>query len=306
MTYDFHHPTQTAAHTDISRSWSVVPVILLSIFVFCALLIFTVSFLSSLVVYRSEEANPYVLAFFQKDSDLSLLWVNEQKKELTLLPISAATAYSAHTVGTYPITSIPAVYAQANLDEDTLHKDLSLFFHVRVLQTYQITQKNPTRSALLFALAKKGAIRFFFVVLDPRFTLHTTTQEFAGQKNALGMQDFLHDQYSLWVEKNFPDSFGVRGTTLSIVNASGVAQAGRRMAATMTTLGFHVLSVTDGDIQDRSRALIFKDSEQTDPTHIFFRDFFSVPLERNESMRQAYRSDCVLIIGKDLGENTTP
>ncbi len=250
---------------------------------------------------------------------LTVLWVDPDKNEITLMPIPGEL--TVHTPGSvsYSLKALYGLYAINHASPADFQKALARniridlpFFIVREgnkapsesgLRRYVASLLFETKDVSLFSLSDRFAL-FWYVwfsgakVSPTEFPQHITS-------SPDGLDDLSYDTF---LQKNFLNvSLKKEGYSVAVVNASSQSRLASTLGRMFTAFGLNILSVSDTpNTQELGSVVVSSGDLISSETVNVLSRYISGPIQVNVGATSEYRADIVVFLGKKEAENFIP
>lgn len=266
------------------------------------------------------ESTPYAYGFIGKmeknptKASVTMMWINEKKKEVSVVDFPSGLEYRSPTVGSYPISSMFAAYDHNGVSQKTMQTELSIFLRTRIQNLFITSSKvesnrvSLTRAILSSCLHRErvhptlsDCVNLIGILASPAYSLRDVEypSQTLKEKDSVGLQRLDRAAYGRWLSDHFSYSFGFDNQTLTVVNASGIPGVAKQASIIFKDLGFSVLSVTDASELSDDGKLLAQNMEVADERLLsFISTFFDVDLEVSSEKVAPFRTQMVFILGK--------
>lgn len=285
-----------------------------------------VLFISTLLS-QAAASHPYAVFIFAKpekekpQASVQFLWIDEQKKQVTLISVPDDLEYTSTILGTYPVSSIYAARTLSSMSDTDFIRDLSFFFRMPVSGYVQSTGPvngklgllrglstfclNPAQRSLSFSTC----IHFVLYGWHPSTTLTIAdlSENVFSPVNSSSMRPVDRTAYTQWRKRNLSyELSGASKISIAVINVSGKTGAAGRVSSLFDDFGLYTLLVTDSANKQDS-GIIFVHTGQKDAEVVrFIADLLHLSVEENDEKTDEYRSDIVVFIGEKEAKAFTP
>jgi hypothetical protein len=290
-------------------------------------LLFILWLLLSLLGGKGEDT-PYAYSFISRPaspspmSTVTFVWVNEKKKELSVVTFPPELEYRSPSAGSYPMSSMFTAYEHNQVAKKTIQTELSIFLRTRIQDIFVSnnaisSSRLSIGSSALSACTHRGRINpspkdcfsLLGILASPAYVVRQVEfpRQTLGVKDSVGLQRLDRPGYARWLSDHFSYSFGFDNQTLTVVNASGVPGIAKQASVIFKDLGFSVLSDTDTQELVENGKLFIRDERVADE-HLLdlFSSFFNIEREMNAQKVSPFRTQMVFVLGKKQVTFFTP
>ncbi|MEP7167604.1 MAG: LytR C-terminal domain-containing protein [Candidatus Woesebacteria bacterium] len=271
--------------------------------------------------------HPYGVFLFSKldsgkpQTQVRFVWIDEQKRQVSLVSLPDDLEYISSTVGTYPLSSVYAARSQSAMSDTDFIRDISFFFRIPVSGFIHTTRSVSGKLDILSGLTsfclvpQSRSLSFSECLHLVFFTVHPQTAltkislpdtVFAGIDSS-GMHPLARDAYTQWRKRNLPYQLeGAAKTSIAVINVSGRSGAAGRVSSLFDDFGLHTLMVSDSkDKQDQGSIYVAAGKKDEEVVR-FIADLLHLPVTENSDKTKESRADIVVVIGEKEAKAFTP
>lgn len=252
--------------------------------------------------------------------ETTILWVQTDKKEITLLSIPGDMP--VHAKGTGSTYSLKALYGLHALNRETpANFQKSLVRNIKIDVPFFIVREGSSppgetdlreltlgllfemRSPSLFPLADRFALLWSIWFGGMKITKLPFPQSVIDSPE--GLDDVSYDNF---LKKHFFNvSLKKEGYSIAVVNASAQTRLASTVGRLLTAFGLNVLSVSDTPNTIESGSILLREHQLLNSKTVeVIKRYISGSILVNEKLSDEYRADIVLMLGKREATDFAP